>query len=540
MAKKNKKPARTEKRIGVEEIFFFLCAVLSIILTFFATEHCIDSDASSELVLSNHLAENGGILTADWGYSTELRVINTQLVYAPLFKIFKDWHMVRFFGALILQAILVGSFYVFTKATGISKKVFFISAGLFLLPVSVCYGRIVLYNGYYVPHIAISMVIAGLVFAKNEGRSGRWIAVRTLCLLILSFLGGLGGIRQGMMTHAPLLLAVFVYYVMDDLVCKRKEGEHTRKRLGYLLNAIGSAVVFVFGYLVNTGILAHKYEFSDYSENMVGLIEVAQFKDIAYGLMHHFGFRDEIKLMSVLGVLSVLGVVLTIACIIVAVVQIVKYKEHKDVSKALPSVMFLSFLAVMLLVFIVLGKYYYFVLYFTPVVAWYIPVFAQTLCERPKDVKGLNMRRVLPMVAAVIIFLNGAVNGIYFLDHTKFEQKYEGLVFKDREITQTLEPVVEFLVENGYERGYAHFWNANIITEMSDGAVRFVNVHVDNLANISFNPWLCLKTNRTLQGTKDFLLLEAGQRTSFESKNNLSRVSLVYQDENYVIYAIQR
>ena len=327
---------------------------------------------------------------------------------------------------------------------------------------------------------------------------------------------------------------------MDDLVCKRKEGEHTRKRLGYLLNAIGSAVVFVFGYLVNTGILAHKYEFSDYSENMVGLIEVAQFKDIAYGLMHHFGFRDEIKLMSVLGVLSVLGVVLTIACIIVAVVQIVKYKEHKDVSKALPSVMFLSFLAVMLLVFIVLGKYYYFVLYFTPVVAWYIPVFAQTLCERPKDVKGLNMRRVLPMVAAVIIFLNGAVNGIYFLDHTKFEQKYEGLVFKDREITQTLEPVVEFLVENGYERGYAHFWNATIITEMSDGAVRFVNVHVDNLANISFNPWLCLKTNRTLQGTKDFLLLEAGQRTSFESKNNLSRVSLVYQDENYVIYAIQR
>jgi len=272
---------------------------------------------------------------------------------------------------------------------------------------------------------------------------------------------------------------------------------------------------------------------------MIGLLDVAKLKDISYGLMHHFGFRDEIKLISTLGILSVLGVFLTIACVIVAIVQIVKYKEHKDVSKALPSVMFLSFLSVMLLVFIVLGKNYYFVLYFTPIVAWYIPVFVQTLCDRPKDVQGLDMRRVLPVVAAVIIFLNGTVNGIYFLDHTKFEQKYEGLVFTDREITDKLEPVVDFLVEGGYERGYAHFWNANIITEMSDGAVRFVNVHVDNLARISFNPWLCLKTNRTLEGTKDFLLLEAQQQLSFESKNDLSRCALVYKDTNYVIYEIK-
>ena len=230
MAKKKKQQSvRIPKHFGGEDLFLCICAVLSVILTYFATKYCIDSDASSELVLANHLAEVGGILTKDWGYSTELRVINTQLVYAPLFKIFKDWHMVRFFGALILQAILVGAYYVFTKATGVSKKIFCISAGLFLLPVSVCYGRIVLYNGYYVPHIAISMVIAGLVFAKNEDRSVRWIAARTVALLILSFLGGLGGIRHGMMTHAPLLLAVFIYFIMDDFVCKREAGKNRKK-----------------------------------------------------------------------------------------------------------------------------------------------------------------------------------------------------------------------------------------------------------------------------------------------------------------------
>ena len=521
-------------------LFFVLCAALSVVFTFYATATCIDSDASSELVLSNHLAQTGGILTKDWGYSTELRVVNTQLVYTPLFMIFSDWHMVRFVGALILQAILVGAFSVFAKCTGLGRKVFCFSAGLFLLPVSVCYGRIVLYNCYYVPHIAISLIIVGLTFAKNKGRSSWWLVVRTGCLFVLSFLGGLGGIRQAMMTHAPILLAVFIYYMLDDFVCKNKDPEHTRKRLSYLLNALGSAVFFFAGFLINTRILANVYVFSDYSDNMIGLIDVGQFKDIAYGFMHHFGFRDEIKLISLLGVLSVLGVFLAFASIFVAISGVRKYRKHKNMGRAMPAVFFLSYLAVMLLVFIVLGQYYYFVLYFTPVVVWFIPVFVQALCQQPKDVPIINMRRALPIAAAGIIFLNGIVNGIYFLDHTKFQQKYEGLVFKDREITQTLEPVVDFLVENSYERGYATFWNGNIITEMSDGAVRFVNVHYfSDSGRIQFNPWLCLTTNRQLEGTKDFLLLEATDQYSFASKNDLSRCNLVYQDEAYVIYEIK-
>ena len=76
---------------------------------------------------------------------------------------------------------------------------------------------------------------------------------------------------------------------------------------------------------------------------------------------------------------------------------------------------------------------------------------------------------------------------------------------------------------------------------MSDGAVRFVNVHFFcNTGHIQYNPWLCLKTNRTQEGTKDFLLLQADQQAAFESKNDLSRSPLVYQDEHYVIYEIQK
>ena len=60
MAKLRKQPVKIKEGIGFAEIFLCLCALFSVILTYYATKYCIDSDASSELVLANHLAENGG------------------------------------------------------------------------------------------------------------------------------------------------------------------------------------------------------------------------------------------------------------------------------------------------------------------------------------------------------------------------------------------------------------------------------------------------------------------------------------------------
>ena len=77
------------QKIRAEQIFFILSALFSILITYFITARCIDADASSELVLAEHLAKTGQILSTDWFYSTELRVLNTQLIYAPLFWIFR-------------------------------------------------------------------------------------------------------------------------------------------------------------------------------------------------------------------------------------------------------------------------------------------------------------------------------------------------------------------------------------------------------------------------------------------------------------------
>ncbi len=45
----------------------------------------VNADDAGELILSSLLAKEHRILTLNWYYSTELRVLNTQLVFAPLF-----------------------------------------------------------------------------------------------------------------------------------------------------------------------------------------------------------------------------------------------------------------------------------------------------------------------------------------------------------------------------------------------------------------------------------------------------------------------
>ena len=42
----------------------------------------LDSDMSSEMVLAQLLAKENAALSTHWYYSTELRVLNTQLLYA--------------------------------------------------------------------------------------------------------------------------------------------------------------------------------------------------------------------------------------------------------------------------------------------------------------------------------------------------------------------------------------------------------------------------------------------------------------------------
>ncbi len=67
-----------------------LAAVLLLLLSLnvFWGDHWIDSDMAAEMIFSRLLAQEGKwIATENWYYSTEFRVLYTQLIMTPLFHV---------------------------------------------------------------------------------------------------------------------------------------------------------------------------------------------------------------------------------------------------------------------------------------------------------------------------------------------------------------------------------------------------------------------------------------------------------------------
>ena len=78
---------------------FVLLGLIFLALVFlnaFWQDQWLDSDMAAEMIFSRLLAEEGHIFgTSDWYYSTEFRVLYTQLVMTPLFSFMDSWHLIR-------------------------------------------------------------------------------------------------------------------------------------------------------------------------------------------------------------------------------------------------------------------------------------------------------------------------------------------------------------------------------------------------------------------------------------------------------------
>ncbi|HPR78610.1 MAG TPA: hypothetical protein PLR69_08430, partial [Candidatus Limiplasma sp.] len=135
-----------KKLLRVLPLVVFL---LSLVFTWYTSSvyavSIMNSDSSSELILSHLLAQQNAVMSTDWYYSTELRAIHSNLVFAPLFKVFSNWHTVRLVGMIIMQVLFLLSYWYLCKQAQFSRQAFFYSGAILMLPFSVQYGQIVLY-----------------------------------------------------------------------------------------------------------------------------------------------------------------------------------------------------------------------------------------------------------------------------------------------------------------------------------------------------------------------------------------------------------
>ena len=156
-------------RLGLAAAFlllaWFLCGHADLLL---------DSDETSELKLGKLLAEKGGVLSRDWYYSNELRVLNTGLLSALFFRFTDSWHAVRLLTLYAAAALMLLAYLGYGKSVRGGR--YFTALGIvLLLTFSRDYFAFVLKGGYYLPHITITFVtlLLGEVFLRSEKRPWR-------------------------------------------------------------------------------------------------------------------------------------------------------------------------------------------------------------------------------------------------------------------------------------------------------------------------------------------------------------------------------
>ena len=99
--------------------------------------------------------------------------------------------------------------------------------------------------------------------------------------------------------------------------------------------------------------------------------------------------------------------------------------------------------------------------------------------------------------------------------------------------------VAAFLRENGYDFGFATYWNANIMTELTDGAVEIGNI--EDPEYLEFFKWsspMRYYEEGYHQG-ETFLLLTAEQTVEYAEAEALREGEIVYQDGDYTVFVYE-
>ena len=76
-----------DKKCLLSAAWLVLAVVAGLYVLYQNGVNLVNSDDAGETILAQLLSEGNGIATREWVYSSELRVINTQLIRAFLFRL---------------------------------------------------------------------------------------------------------------------------------------------------------------------------------------------------------------------------------------------------------------------------------------------------------------------------------------------------------------------------------------------------------------------------------------------------------------------
>ena len=482
----------------------------------------VDSDLASEMILSDLLNKEGTIISHNWFYSTELKVVNLQWFYRLGLLIFpNDWHLARTFGMAITLALFAAAMLFFVKCAGLGRAGLWM-VGTLLWPFGQHYLVYAIYGGYYLVYTFFYMLVLALVL-RSLNADKKHCALQWVLACVITAVAGMNGVKQLMVFHAPLCLAAAILLVLALHSCGKTDWKAAldacRKEVRLLVASLVTAVAAAAGYFVSNAVLSRMYDFKSYNFIVWNRDEDWFTLDrILMDFFHEFGYENGSGVFHFGGIAAAVGLLLgcwMFFCIVRLLLRLDKLERNDK----LLVLLLVAMLAVCGVAYTYFHEYYlYFWLMNMPVAIAVMAVEIKT-----EDFHILGARQLLG-VGLAGCFTLCAVSTV------RQEQEHPYLAHKG------LNTAAEWLVDNGYTQGYSTFWNGNAMTELTSGKLEvwtLQSLDRDDVPN-----WLQPKSHLTTDPEHPFLLIDTETDGPAENAKLIQYgdCTEVYNDGRYVIY----
>lgn len=493
-----------------------LAFVILFVFAYSRMKYFINSDYASELILSKMLREDGGILSSGWFYSTELRVLNTQLVFALLFHITDNWQIVRIAGTVILWLLLLASVFYFSYQAGI-KRYFPILGLLLLLPFSEQYFLYVVMGVYYIPHLIIAFLTLGMLFHMDHLSmdSGKGRIVLLGLNMLLALIAGMGGMRELFVLYVPLFLA--------GIMAGFKSGFHFALEK-WAVKVSGLLLIFSgIGYIINSKILSRYYSFKSFGDIQWKYFRFENVQDLINGFLYFHGWRKDRAVLSTytLNNITCMGILILVTA---GIIWYVRNGTKPDQRFRLLLWFYLisGFMFIGLYLMTDMG---YLHRYWILTLIWELPLLLHWYdrCDNASVKKTCHITLGLVVLSSLIVYCGYGKLEWNFLEFYPDNQGKE-------EIIATLE-------EEGYVQGYATFWNANVMTELSNGKIEMWALP-DSLSSYEVYPWLQKKEHQQAGPNGRYFVMFSEEELGSPLWEEMSDEQIIYTGNGYVIYGV--
>ena len=427
----------------------------------------LDGGMASELILANRQAKTHSLFQMDWLYSTEVHLLQTNVLYALGFFLTESWQMARIIGNMIGIVLCMGAIVFLCRTLKLSWARALGAAALFPMTAGPIYANTVTVSGHYLFIIGFGFLGTALWFRAVNIRGKKRVLGMTVLFAAFCMLEGFLSVRYVLCFLCPMLAAALMEFLLAPDQSRTLD-DHSM-RFG-LITALGFFACLA-GYAASEILLPRLFVSgvggaSSFSFNLLdGEAMLAMLLTVLTDFLKLLGWRGGVPLFSAEGIVNVsIAGVLFLGSIMTA--RVFKNLDTRDKAQRTQKrlMIYAGYAFVINLFCYLFIKGTYLNRYLVLAVIFLSPT-AAVIVRREKSAR---------LQALFLLMLCVQVGGSSMIMQRETWAQKPGAEARRTDMMEA----AEFLQDEGYTHGYGTFWNVRVMQELTEGKLTFTGVWV--------------------------------------------------------------